>query len=167
MSNPIVYDMDEMDILSKYNLPIRINVWNNNPDVDFNNPATYKWLRGDCSTRTISKLLDWPYDKVMDEQFKFSKVCNCMYNSSDITKFILEEYSKGIQEIKLSNPISELAFILGHLEGNYIIFDPRHMFPVMDGQIYDFVYGVAIEKQPNVLLRGLYNKAKKVYYLKR
>ena len=93
--------------------------------------------RMDCSTRTISRLLNIPYDDVLKLQFKIAYNYGMLHpNYDDITRDILTSY--GYKRISIAATHQSVAqFMYEHKEGRYAIAAAKHILAYINGTWYD------------------------------
>ena len=93
--------------------------------------------RMDCSTRTISRLLNMSYDDVLKLQFKITYEYGILYpNYDNTTKDILTSY--GYKRIPMVTTHQSIAqFMYEHKEGRYAIAAGRHILAYINGVWYD------------------------------
>ena len=93
--------------------------------------------RMDCTTRTISRLLNIPYYDILKLQFKIAYEYGLLYpNYDDITKDILTSYGyKRVLMVATHQSIAQ--FMYEHKEGRYAIAGAKHILAYINGVWYD------------------------------
>ena len=91
----------------------------------------------DCTTRTISRLLNIPYDDVLKLQFKIAYEYGILHpNYDDITKDILTSYGyKRVLMVATHQSVAQ--FMYEHKEGRYAIAGAKHILTCINGVWYD------------------------------
>ena len=91
----------------------------------------------DCTTRTISRLLNIPYYDILKLQFKIAYEYGILYpNYDDTTKDILTSYGyKRVLMVATHQSVAQ--FIYEHKEGKYAIAGAKHILAYINGVWYD------------------------------
>lgn len=107
----------------------------------------YKYLEGpklkkDCTTRTIARLLNIPYQDVLKKQLELALEYEQVHaNYYKITMDILSEYGYEMKRIKSKDRyISVGEFMATHKKGRYAISANRHIVAYINGTWYDDKY---------------------------
>lgn len=104
----------------------------------------YKYLEGpkcrrDCTTRTITRLLNIPYQDVLKKQLELALEYEQVHaNYYKITIDILSEYGYEMKRIKSKDRyISVGEFMATHKKGRYAISANGHIVAYINGTWYD------------------------------
>lgn len=104
----------------------------------------YKYLEGpkcrrDCTTRTIARLLNIPYQDVLKKQLELALEYEQVHaNYYKITMDILSEYGYEMKRIKSKDRyISVGEFMATHKKGRYAISANKHIVAYINGIWYD------------------------------
>ena len=91
--------------------------------------------RMDCTTRTISRLLNIPYYDILKLQFKIAYEYGLLYpNYDDITKDILTSYVyKRVLMVTTHQSVAQ--FMYEHKEGRYAIAAGKHILAYINGMV--------------------------------
>lgn len=132
-----------LDCMKAYNLPVQFKDYNPNPamfELVCNIKTGGEVKRDDCSTRAMSIILQKPYDTILDEQLRLAREHRCSYSLTPIVDKIMRDHD--FIGVKCEPQHMGLIFMLNHPKGSYLIIAAEHVYPLIDGCVYDHFYGV-------------------------
>ena len=122
----------------RFGIPIKARCWEPNPNRGVNALHDIElYSRADCSTRSMCKVLNEPYEKIFDRQIELSKQYYINFAHLVIMDEIMRahgyEYSFVYDDVNLTI----LSFMLSHLVGRYLLITNDHAVAYVDGTLYD------------------------------
>ena len=145
-------------------IPIRARCWEPNPfknTEQINNIEIYS--RSDCSTRSMCKVLNEPYESIFNQQIVLAQRFYLNYAHIVVIDYIMEShgYQYSISHDDVDNTV--LSFMLSHLKDRYVLITNDHAVAYIDGTLYDNFDPKNIEEGFSMvcskMLHGWYSKS--------
>ena len=124
-----------LDMIEKYNIPIRYEYYEPNDMLDLTVDDEYLDDRKDCSTRSMCCLTGEPYEVIQNKQFEYAKKFKTNFSSTLIMEMILAEY--GYHVVNINGWQSLLLTVAMLDEDEYICVSNEHAVCVKNHTIYD------------------------------